>query len=234
MIRDTGKFIKGLVLFVLFFVILWVMFQPWFPNENALEAADRLFNSISKDSAYYIPDVIKKSEKFKGNSFTVKMKLKSEDMAKQGQKILTAAGAKADGSGAELKVEGDLGKVLGAALTDADALFHNRDAELQGKYGVPGKVAVLTWWNLLKETINDLDKQKRFADSKFVAEVMKKGVEPGYNYYGIKPQPASSRVGILTFSLVFYVIYTLWWGYSILFLFEGFGLQLKAGKKKEV
>jgi hypothetical protein len=30
------------------------------------------------------------------------------------------------------------------------------------------------------------------------------------------------------------VIYTLWWGVAILYLFEGIGLQMKAGKKKEV
>ncbi len=234
MIRDTGKFAKGSVLALLFFVILWAMFQPWFPNENALKAADRLFNSISKGSAYYIPDVAKKAEKFQGKDFTVNVKLKSEDMAKQGVKLLSASGAKAGGSGTDLKIEGDLGKVLGSALADSDALFHNRDKDIEGKYGFPGKDAVLTWWNLLGATIKDLDKQKRFADSKFVSEVMKKGVEPGYNYFGIQPESASSKMGILVFSLVFYVIYTLWWGIAILFLFEGFGLQLKAGKKKEV
>ncbi len=234
MIRNTGKFISGLVLAVLFLVVLWVMFQPWFPDENALKAADRLFNSISKGSAYYILDVAKKAEKFQGKDFSVDVKLKSEEMAKQGAKLLTTAGAKAGGSGTDLKIEGDLGKVLGSALTDSDALFHNRDKDLEGKYGFPGKEALLTWWNVLAATIKDLDKQKRFADSKFVAEVMKKGVEPGYNYFGIEPESARSKMGILAFSLVFYVIYTLWWGIAILFLFEGFGLQLKAGRKKEV
>ncbi len=39
---------------------------------------------------------------------------------------------------------------------------------------------------------------------------------------------------MLTFSLVFYVIYTLWFGIAVLFLFEGFGLEMKKGARKEV
>jgi hypothetical protein len=30
------------------------------------------------------------------------------------------------------------------------------------------------------------------------------------------------------------VVYTMWWGFAIFFLFEGFGLEMKAGKKKEM
>ncbi len=63
---------------------------------------------------------------------------------------------------------------------------------------------------------------------------MKKGVEVAYNFAKIVPESASSKMGILGFSLVFYVIYTLWWGLAILFLFEGIGLEMKAGAKKEV
>jgi hypothetical protein len=63
---------------------------------------------------------------------------------------------------------------------------------------------------------------------------MKKGVEVGYNFYGIEPKKASSKAGILSFALIFYVIYTLWWGYAILYLFHGLGLEMKARVKREV
>jgi hypothetical protein len=42
-----------------------------------------------------------------------------------------------------------------------------------------------------------------------------------------------ARAGILSFSLIFYVIYTLWWGIAVLFMFEGIGLEMKKGHKKE-
>ena len=35
-----------------------------------------------------------------------------------------------------------------------------------------------------------------------------------------------SAVGYVLFSLVFYVIYTIWYGYAVMFLFEGLGFRL--------
>jgi len=58
---------------------------------------------------------------------------------------------------------------------------------------------------------------------------MKKGVECSYNYYGIDPQQISDRLGIVVFSLVFYVLYTVWYGFAILYLFQGLGLKLEHG-----
>ena len=52
-------------------------------------------------------------------------------------------------------------------------------------------------------------------------------MECAYNYYGVVPQNIMDKWGIVVFSLVFYVIYTMWYGYSILFMFEGWGLKLE-------
>jgi hypothetical protein len=52
-------------------------------------------------------------------------------------------------------------------------------------------------------------------------------VEPAYNYYGIEGQKISDRFGVVIFSLIFYVIYTLWYGFGIMYLFEGVGLKLE-------
>jgi len=67
-----------------------------------------------------------------------------------------------------------------------------------------------------------------------VDDVVKKGIEVGYNFYGIASEKASKKAGALAFSLIFYVFYTVWWGFSIFFLFEGFGLVMEAGKKEEI
>jgi len=56
---------------------------------------------------------------------------------------------------------------------------------------------------------------------------LKKVVETSYNYYTIEPQKITDKMGIVIFSLVFYVVYTLWYGFSILFMFEGWGLRLE-------
>ena len=234
LIKDKRAFIKGAVLFVSFFVVLLLMFSPMFGGKNALEAADDLFNSMSKGSTYYIPDLIKKNESYKGASVSLSIKLKDTQMAQKASKLLTTVGATVKEDGAQLSVSGDLGRLVEASLKDSDAMFNNRDTEVTARYGLPGKEALFVWWNVLTQTDRDLTRQKRFKEAKWVSDVVQKGVETGYNFFGIVPQTVGSRAGILTFSLVFYVIYTLWWGVAIMFLFEGVGFELKAGAKKEM
>lgn len=234
LIKEKAAFVKGVILFVSFFVVLLLMFSPLFDGRNALEAADELFNSMSKGSTYYIPDLIKKNESYKGASVNVSIKLKDTQIASNASKLLTTTGATVKEEGIQLSVSGDLGRILEAALKDSDGMFNNRDAEVTAKYGLPGREALFVWWNVLTQTDRDLTRQKRFKEAKWVSEVVQKGVETGYNFFGIVPQTVGSRAGILTFSLIFYVIYTLWWGVAIMYLFEGLGLELKAGAKKEV
>jgi len=234
LVRDKKVFVKGVVLLVTFLVVLVLMFLPLFAGRNSLEAADRLFNSICKRSIYILPDVIKKNELYKGKTFSANVKFKYPSMPDQASRILKATEAKVSPSEAQFKVEGDLGTVLGAALSDSDAMFRNREQEVSARYGLSGKEALFCWWNLLKEVEKDLRRRSQFKEADWVSDVVNKGVEPGYNYFGIESESAGSEVGILTFSLIFYVIYTLWWGVAIMYLFEGMGLQLRAGAKKEV
>lgn len=234
LVVEKRIFIKGLVLYVSFLVILFLMFSPLFNGENALKAADRLFNSISKGSTYYFPDLTKQNQAFLGKTFEVSIKLRNEDMAQKTQKVLASGGAQIIPSGSQLRITGDLGQVLAAALKDSDLMFHNKEAELSSRYGFGGKEALYVWWGALREIDRDLTRQNKFKEAAFVSNVVRRGVEVGYNFFGIVPESASSKMGILTFALVFYVIYTLWWGIAILYLFEGVGLQMKAGAKKEV
>ena len=72
-------------------------------------------------------------------------------------------------------------------------------------------------------------------EAKIVSDVMKKAVEPAYNFYKIEAQQVSEKAGIMTGLLVFYVIYTMWWGFAIFYMFDGIGLTMKKAKvKKEV
>ena len=240
LVKDKKAFGKGLLLMITFFIILALMFIPLMgggtqPRENALEAADRLFNAISKGSTNYMPDLLKKVGPYKGKSFTATIKLQDEQMAQKASKLLAAGGAQAKAeAGNQLAVSGDLGQVLEAAIKDSEAMFNNREGELSSRYGIPGKEALFVWWNVCKEVHRELYRAQRFKEGDLVTEVVQKGVEAGYNFFGIVPETVRSKVGILTFSLIFYVVYTLWWGVAILYIFEGLGLQLKAGAKKEV
>jgi hypothetical protein len=234
LIRHNKEFIKGLLLAVTFLIILIIMFTDNFGGENAFKAADRLFNSISKGSTYYIGDLLKKTQPFNETSFEAGLKFKDQDSSEKAIKLLSSAGAKTFVEGAQVKVTGNLGQILTSTLKDSDAMFYNRDSDLVSRYGFPGPAVMKTWHSVLKELDKDLKKQSKFKEAAFVGDVIKKGVEVSYNYFKIQPEDARSKIGILSFALVFYVIYTLWWGIAIFFLFEGIGLQMTAGAKKEM
>ncbi len=232
--KSKKELVLGVVMCVSFLVVLVLMFSPLFGGENALQAADRLFNSIAKGSTYYIPDLLKESERYQESKFEATIKLPDGEFAAKAKKLLTGAGIECAGEAAELKASGPLGALFQAALNDADAMFRNQGSAVSGKYGFPEKEVLFVWWKTLNELDKDFKRQGRFKEAAAVSEVMKRGVEVGYNFYGIAPESASSRAGILTFSLLFYVVYTLWWGMGIYFLFEGIGLKMTAGAKKEV
>ena len=70
-------------------------------------------------------------------------------------------------------------------------------------------------------------------DSNFASEVLTKACEPAYNYAGIECLSAKDSVVPLGSLLLFYVGYTAWYGFSILFVFEGLGIVARRGKKRQ-
>jgi len=60
-----------------------------------------------------------------------------------------------------------------------------------------------------------------------------KALEPAFNFYGIKASSASQHAWGIIGIIVFYVVYTVWWGYAIFFLCEGVGLLMKKSKEKK-
>lgn len=238
---DKKELSTGLILFISFFVVLFLMWSPLFPGPddtkvNAFHAADNLFNSIAKGSSYFMEAMEEKNKPFQGKTFKASVSLDNERRGSMAQTMLQAAQAAVSREGATVHVEGDLGRIIQAAITDSRDMFHNEGAKVGARYGFgePEARELIYVWNLLfKGLEKEMTAQERFADAKHVAEVLSKSVEVGYNFYGIVAESAGSKAGILTFSLIFYVIYTLWWGMAILFLFEGLGLKMTAGKKKE-
>ncbi|MEO5358759.1 MAG: hypothetical protein H7844_15880, partial [Nitrospirae bacterium YQR-1] len=98
-----------------------------------------------------------------------------------------------------------------------------------------GKAVLKTWWIVLKAMDKQLKKDGKIEEASIVSEVSKKTVEPAYNFYGIEAQSVKDKAILMTGLLVFYVIYTMWWGFAIFYIFEGIGLSMKKAKvKKEV
>jgi hypothetical protein len=231
----------GIVLAISFIVVLILFFSPVFPKapdgspQNGFDYADRMFNRLSKGSSYFIPKLIKQNEEFAGKMFNVSMKIDKSEDAENTAKLFTTAGAKVEVKETELKIEGDLGKTIEAVLKDSDAMYNNEGEKVSGLYGYDEKDALKNWHVALDKMDKAFKKEKKVAEANMVSTVMKKAVETAYNFYGIAPEKVKDRVGILTGLLVFYVVYTLWWGFAIFFIFEGIGLSMsKAKVKKEV
>jgi hypothetical protein len=226
-IANKKKFILGLAMMVTFIVVLIIFFSPVFNGKNGLEYLDDLYNSISKGSAYYIPKLREDVQTFAGSTVEMTLTLKSADQARQTSLLFEKAGALINVSDNSLKISGDLGAILQSCLEDSDSMYLNDGRKVSTRYGYDERQVMYNWWTASKEMDNDLKKQKKFKAADMVATVEKKAVETVYNYYRIEPQRISERYGIVVLSLVFYVIYTVWYGFAFMFLFEGWGLKLE-------
>jgi hypothetical protein len=236
-VKNRTEFIKGVFLAVTFFGVLALIFSPVFGDgKNGLTYADDMFNKLSKGSSYFILKVAKSTEKFTGTQIAMVVKLdKPEQQNTAAVKLLTSAGAKVKAANADIQMTCDLGTLMSKVLRDADDMYQNDGAAVAKRYGVDAKEAMSSWWNVLKAMDKTLKKQGKIEEAKIVSDVMKKAVEPAYNFYGIAAQQVSEKAGIMTGLLVFYVIYTMWWGFAIFYMFDGIGLTMKKAKiKKEV
>ena len=227
MIENKKEFYGGFVLLIGFAVILGVIFSPVFKGQNGLEYLDDLYNSISKGSAYYIPKVKNEIDTFAGTSVNVTIAMADDSQTQQTSLLLMKGDALVNISGTQLKIEGDLAKILSNCLADADNMYTNDGQTVAAKYGYDERQVLFNWWQALKALNKGLTKQKQFKAASAVDMVATKAVETSYNYYRIEPQKISDRFGIIFFSLAFYVIYTLWYGFSIMFMFEGWGMKLE-------
>jgi hypothetical protein len=218
----------GVFLLVTFAVIMVMIFMPIVDGGNALNYLDNLYNSISKGSAYYIPKVEHLVEEHGSEVVTLNLKLDDSRAAQASEPLFVRAGATTAVEDATLMVNGDIETIFGICLEDAESAYNNRGEDLVARYGTDARTTLYNWWQALGAMEKDLNRQKLFAAAKLTHTVQAKTVECAYNYYGIEAQAINDRWGTVLFSLVFYVLYTIWYGYGIMFVFEGLGFELAA------
>lgn len=219
--------VRGIFMLITFFILLAVIFMPVFPGKvNGLDYMDNLFNMISKGSSYFIPESMSKSEKFAGKMIDVKIKLDDDTRAAETAKLVQMSGAQATVAGKEVAIKGDMAMIMKGSLADSDFMFKNDGKSVADKYGYPEKQAMFNWHTLFKKISADLTKQEKFAEAKPFAEIQKKALEPAYNYFGVKAEDWKDNIALVIFALAFYVFYTLWYGFGLMYLFEGLGLKI--------
>jgi hypothetical protein len=218
----------GIFLLATFAAVMVGIFLPLSDGGNALNYLDNLYNSISKGSAYYIPKVEHLVEEHGSAIVTLTLKLVDSSAAQAAQPLFSHAGATTAVEGNNLTINGDLETIFSACLVDTESAYHNRNEDLVARYGMGARPVLHAWWLALGAMEKDLNRQKLFDAAQLTHTVQAKTVECAYNYYGIEAQEIKTRWGTVLFSLVFYVLYTIWYGYGIMYIFEGLGFELAA------
>jgi hypothetical protein len=235
-VRNKKKFLTGLIGLLIFLITLTFWIFPVGDHKTGLEWADNLFNQLAKNSAYYIPLVPRKAEKFRGVTVDLSVNPKWPGADKVVTKIVTANGISASVIGdGRVRIKGDLELLSLAASTDAHLLFKGKEEVFQNKYGLSGKEVIYYWWTAFDDLVRRYIQLNRASKADFAKFMMTKVLEPSYNFVGIKPKNISENAGIVAFLLAFYIFYTIWYGFSIMYLFAGMGITAtKAVKKREV
>jgi len=236
MITNKKKMSMGLLLMLSFLVVLILIFMPIFgEGRNGLEYSDDLFNKLAKGSSYFIPKVQAEIKAVSGKQVTVGVKFKNPDMAKTATVLLAKVGATGEVKGDVYEVNGDLGKMLTQVVADSDLMYKDDGKPVAEFYGMDEKKAMKGWHTLLGAMIQPLQRQKQIEEANIINTVTQKAIEPAYNFYGITAEHISTKIPTVTALLMFYVIYTLWYGFAIFDLFNGVGLSMTKSKiKKEV
>ncbi len=227
MIAYPKTFYKGLGMMAAFLVVFVLIFMPLFNGQNGLEYLDDLYNSISKGSAYYMDKLRGEVKPFEGQNVELTLETKSTDQAEKSARLIEESGASVILQDNTLTVEGGLGALMLNCIDDSDLMYYNKGEELSEKYGYNEKEVVYNWWRLNKLIEKELQEQKSFKAALMLDRIQKRAVEASYNYYTIEPEKIGSKWGVVAFSLIFYVVYTLWYGFAIMYMFEGAGLRLE-------
>ncbi|MDR2573929.1 MAG: hypothetical protein LBC94_06260 [Desulfovibrio sp.] len=242
LVCEKGPFIRGSLLLLSFAAVFCALLVPMSilndekgTPRTGLQYADNVFNELSKGSSYFIPAVREQAKKFDGTTVNLTINLKKADLAPLALTLLQKAGvAQAKAEGGKISFEGNLGKVLLAAVEDSDRLYHNDAATVSSRYeGASALKAAAAWWYLLSPCIKEMQKQKLIKEAQAVDQVVRRAVEPGNNFFSVAPSKVSDHVVLMAAMLIFYVLYTLWYGFSIFELFEGMGLTMTKSKVKQ-
>ena len=233
MILNKKSFIIGLVMMLSFALCYVGMMSPNFGNgRNGLNYADDMFNSFSKGSSNFIKESAQVAQSQNGVNINLNIKASSASDAAKWGKLYTTAGAAVTIKDTSLSINGDLGKVLSSVVADSESMYNNDGKAVEKKYGYDAREATNSWNNSFKKIDAALKAKSQFKEEAALSKVVQKALEPGYNYYGVEIKKVSDNAGSLAFLLLFYLLYTVWYGFGLYYLFEGMGISASKPKKK--
>lgn len=228
--RKFALGVAGIVVFFLIFAAgVWMPIQQW----TALTWSDALFNQMAKKSSDFLAEATKKSTRFAGKPVEITLHPSKNLRASFLTTQLNASGADAQLlQNGNISISGDLGGLATAALTDARFAYHNQQAQITQKYHYDSDVVLYNWWFLFDALSKQYLSANKKSMSDFSQTISTKALEPAYNFRGIYAQNARQLLLPISLLLLFYVLYTILYGCSIFYLFEGLGITVEGFAKK--
>ncbi len=224
--ENRTEFIIGMSLLAGFTCVLVIMFTPIINGQNPINYLDDLYNSISKGSVYYIPELKEDAKSLVGKKVEVTVPFLKEEQGNDLKTLFSNVGENVTLASDSISMTADLGLLLGQALVDSDLMFHNNGKEIAEKYNTAERQSMYNWWLTANAVEKQLNDEERFEEVKILVSIRNKGIECAFNYYGVEPKDIANAVWLVVASLVFYVAYTLLFGFAIMYIFVGFGLKI--------
>jgi len=233
LVVNPRRFRIGVVGLVTFAAVLVVCLCPVFGGRTGLEQTDLFFNELAKHSACYIPEARAQVDRFKGQDIDLGVRPREMADPQRLVHVITTNGFAAtitqDG---RVRVLGDLGLLATVVLDDADLAFRDDVDALRRKYAMTREEVVYCWWTIFNGLTRRYAQQNRSAETNFTQFITTKVLEPAYNFRGIQARDIRHRYLPVAALLGLYVLGTLWYGFAILYLFEGLGITATRSASK--
>lgn len=235
LIVNPGKFKIGIAGLAVFCVVLGLSLFPTIDQKPALQWADKLFNGLAKNSANHHSEARKIAAKLTGTSIDLGIRPRDFADGPTLVKLISQNGADAMiASDGRVRIQGDLGRLAQSALADATFAFNNEERQIALKYQMPATEVLYCWWIVFDGLTRRYIQDNRGSEAGFAKLMTAKILEPAYNFRNIEPSRIADHTLPVLLLLGFYILYTIWYGFSIMFIFEGLGISAaKPGKKSE-
>lgn len=247
LIRNPKAFSRGLLLLGSFLVVLVIFFMSVFPGSdgqkvNGLEFSDHLFNTLSKGSANFFDPSLQRrdsvnntAQRVQGKTVDLVLPIEKIEKLDLAERLLRSTGLEVEPREKGFQIKGEFYPLLEVILRDSLSTFNNDLAAVSKVHdGADGRIVMRTWWQTMTAMIKPLQRAGQIDEASVVSTIISKGIEPSYNFYGITPLRVVDNIPLVAGLLIFYVIYTMWYGFAIFELFEGIGLTMKKSARKEV
>jgi len=227
LIVDRAKFGLGLAGLIVFAIVLGSGVTLSKGGQTILAWADNFFNQLAKNSTYYIPDARKEAVAFADVPIDIGIRPRETLDGAEINRIIAASGCQASPTvDGRTRILGTMGQLSEAAIADAELAFLNNEKALLAEHEMPPSEVLFCWWIVFDGLARRYVQENRHEQAEFAKFLSAKVLEPAYNFRGIEAKKTHDNVLPLVGLLCFYVLYTLWYGFSILLLMGGFGITM--------